>query len=483
MSSLPQPPSPSTSVQINDSESRSIGLAPKNPGWLRLTHALNAIAWTIMTLSGVLIYWANDAYTPFLKPAFYKALGLDHKLALGLALHFSFMWLFIGCGLYYVARLVTSGEWREIVPRKTDFRLIPQVALAEMGFGKMPPSNGKFNPAQRCVYFGVLILAALEVGCGFAIYKPFQLHTLQMLLGGYETARLIHFAITALLIAFFFIHVAQVIRAGARDFFSMVISTTPDMPFSVQLRRSLITLASTLLVLVLIFGWLRTRPEDNGIVWPMREVLNFNGWIAERVLKVDSHETIAASLEASLGGSQPRVNGAIGLENDLEDDDATFDLSAPGRPKLPITMDRLSEFPQTSSSASFRCIEGWSRPITYKGVRFRDLMIATGLGTKSGRPYSSSTPREDLYSYVGFETANGKYYVSIDIASLLNDQSVLATQMNGMDLSFENGAPLRLVIPMKYGIKNIKRIKHISFSDSRPHDYWEERGYDWFAGL
>ena len=49
-------------------------------------------------------------------------------------------------------------------------------------------------------------------------------------------------------------------------------------------------------------------------------------------------------------------------------------------------------------------------------------------------------------------------------------------------LTPEHGAPLRLAIPLKYGIKNIKRIGTIRFTDARPADYWAERGYDWYAG-
>jgi len=47
----------------------------------------------------------------------------------------------------------------------------------------------------------------------------------------------------------------------------------------------------------------------------------------------------------------------------------------------------------------------------------------------------------------------------------------------------EHGAPLRLATPVKYGIKNIKRIGTIRFTNTRPADYWAERGYDWYAGL
>ena len=55
--------------------------------------------------------------------------------------------------------------------------------------------------------------------------------------------------------------------------------------------------------------------------------------------------------------------------------------------------------------------------------------------------------------------------------------------MNGGPLTLEHGAPLRLVIPHKYGIKNIKRIGLIAYSPVKARDYWGERGYDWYAGL
>jgi DMSO/TMAO reductase YedYZ molybdopterin-dependent catalytic subunit len=54
--------------------------------------------------------------------------------------------------------------------------------------------------------------------------------------------------------------------------------------------------------------------------------------------------------------------------------------------------------------------------------------------------------------------------------------------MNGQPLMVSHGAPLRLVITVKYGIKNIKRVGRIGFMDQRPADYWAERGYDWYSG-
>jgi DMSO/TMAO reductase YedYZ molybdopterin-dependent catalytic subunit len=67
--------------------------------------------------------------------------------------------------------------------------------------------------------------------------------------------------------------------------------------------------------------------------------------------------------------------------------------------------------------------------------------------------------------------------------SALHPQTLLAYEQNGKPLEDRRGAPLRLAIPVKYGIKNIKRIGLIQYTDKRPADYWADEGYDWFAGL
>lgn len=85
--------------------------------------------------------------------------------------------------------------------------------------------------------------------------------------------------------------------------------------------------------------------------------------------------------------------------------------------------------------------------------------------------------------YVGLKTPNSKYYVGLDMESAMHPQTILAYEMNDQPLTLDHGAPLRLIIPVKYGIKNLKRIGTISFSDKRPGDYWARRGYDYYSGL
>ncbi len=80
-------------------------------------------------------------------------------------------------------------------------------------------------------------------------------------------------------------------------------------------------------------------------------------------------------------------------------------------------------------------------------------------------------------------TPDEEYYVGLDMKSTMHPQTLLAWELNGEPLNADHGAPLRLVIPVKYGIKNIKRIGTIRLTDKQPADYWAENGYDWFAGL
>ena len=162
----------------------------------------------------------------------------------------------------------------------------------------------------------------------------------------------------------------------------------------------------------------------------------------------------------------------LGLNSTLEQNYQVEVSSGEKTIKLPVALIRL--LPKTEYSTDFRCIEGWSEEMHFGGVRFSEFMEHFDVGKKSDGSY---------YQYVGLETPDGIYYVSIDMESMLHEQTLLAYEMNQRSLRLENGSPLRLVIPIKYGIKSLKRVGRIFFSDERPPDYWAERGYDWYSGL
>lgn len=195
---------------------------------VRWFHWINFPLLSLMIWSGLLIYWAYSIYSlgplHFFPKWLYNALGMNQRLAEGMALHFFIMWLFVANGILYVAYTIFSGEWRYLVPRSTSaFRDSWQVLLYDLGLAKSLPPQEKYNAAQQLSYSGIVLMGALSVISGLAIYKPAQLAWLTALFGGYEGARLVHFALTIGYLLFFVVHLAQVVRAGWNNFRGMVI--------------------------------------------------------------------------------------------------------------------------------------------------------------------------------------------------------------------------------------------------------------------
>ena len=197
----------------------------------RWFHWINFPLLAVMVASGVLIYWAYDPYRigigrftlfHFFPDWFYNLARVEHKLALGMAIHFAFAWLFAINGLAYVAYTLASGEWRALAPDRKSFREAIQVAMHDAGFDVPLPPQGRYNAAQRITYSAIVLMGGLSLVTGAAIYKPAQLGWLATLCGGYQWARFEHFWLTMGYVVFFVVHIAQVIRAGWGNFRSMV---------------------------------------------------------------------------------------------------------------------------------------------------------------------------------------------------------------------------------------------------------------------
>jgi thiosulfate reductase cytochrome b subunit len=203
----------------------------KHPLAIRWFHWVNFPVLTLMIWSGLLIYWAYHPYKiavgsatllSFFPEWFFKGLGLKRRLAEGMSWHFALMWLFILNGIAYVGYTFLSGEWRYLLPTKHSFREAWQVVLHDLGIRKEPLPVEKYNAAQRIAYTSILVMGLGSLLTGLAIYKPTQLAWLTWLLGGYEMARLLHFALTIGYVLFFVVHIAQVVKAGWLNFQSMI---------------------------------------------------------------------------------------------------------------------------------------------------------------------------------------------------------------------------------------------------------------------
>ena len=206
-------------------------LKSKHARVTRWSHWLNVPLLAGLIWSGLRIYWANDVYEiawgnhvlfHFFPDSFYDLLQLRHRLAAGMAWHFTLMWLFILNGVIYVGYTIFSGEWRYLIPGRHTLREAWQVLLHDLHLSRIAPPARKFNGAQQIAYTGVVLMGLASVVTGLAIYKPVQLAWLTYLLGGYPLARLEHFVLTLGYVVFFLIHITQVIRAGWNNFRAMI---------------------------------------------------------------------------------------------------------------------------------------------------------------------------------------------------------------------------------------------------------------------
>ncbi len=144
-----------------------------------------------------------------------------------------------------------------------------------------------------------------------------------------------------------------------------------------------------------------------------------------------------------------------------------------GTPGLLLTMEDILKLPHHELVTQFKCIEGWSQIVHWAGVRMADFIEAYPPALIDGKE-----PR-----YVYMETPEGDYYTGYDLHVCRHPQTLLVTEMMGAPLTQYHGAPLRLHMPTKYGYKQIKRIALISYTNTKPDDYWTKLGYDWYAGL
>ena len=198
-----------------------IQIVKKHPLLTRWNHWINFPVLTIMVWSGLLIYWANPEY--LLPGEWLSAIGLGANLALGLSWHFVFAFVFILNGFCYVAYMIYAKHWRYLFPDRNSFKESFQVLLHDLHISKNPlPPQVKYNAAQRLTYTAVIFLGLLAVLSGLAMYKPVQLSWLSQSLGGYVPSRVIHFIVTMSFVAFFIVHIVQVIRAGWNNFRAMI---------------------------------------------------------------------------------------------------------------------------------------------------------------------------------------------------------------------------------------------------------------------
>jgi len=178
---------------------------PIHPGWLRAMHWTHALAVVILMMSGWRIYDATQ-FLGFRIPA---QLTIGGWLGGALQWHFAAMWVLGVNGLLYLAFNLASGR---LVRRF--FPLSPRALLSDLRAalaGRLAHADPRhYNTVQRLAYLFVMVDSALLVLSGLVLWKSVQFPLLRELLGGYETARYVHFFAMAALAAFVVVHLVMV---------------------------------------------------------------------------------------------------------------------------------------------------------------------------------------------------------------------------------------------------------------------------------
>jgi thiosulfate reductase cytochrome b subunit len=173
-----------------------------HPGWVRVTHWINALAMLMMIGSGWQIYDAS----PLFGFVFPPQIALGEWLAGALLWHFAAMWLLVINGIVYVTLGVATGRFRtKLFPIRP--REVVRDFVAALR-GKLAHDDlSVYNAVQKLLYAGVLFAGLVIVLSGISIWKPVQFWWLTAFFGGYNTARYVHFAAMSAIVAFIFVHV------------------------------------------------------------------------------------------------------------------------------------------------------------------------------------------------------------------------------------------------------------------------------------
>ena len=238
--------------------------------------------------------------------------------------------------------------------------------------------------------------------------------------------------------------------------------------FRTQSRRSFLFGGAAAVAGYLGFRWVQNAPHDDRIPGPLRRVHELNQAIWEGAFREGAQ---APTFDRSKS-SVLRVNGRHGVRDEIDLTQWEMQVLGPdGQLWGTHRMDEIRAMPKTEMTVEHKCIEGWSHIVTWGGTQFSNF--AELYRDELGEPTK----------YVSLETPDRQYYVGMDWDSMMHSQTMLTYELEGEPLTQLHGAPLRLTTTLKYGIKQLKRIGTIQFTNDQPRDYWGDRGYDWYAGL
>ncbi|KAB0608764.1 molybdopterin-dependent oxidoreductase [Castellaniella defragrans] len=229
-------------------------------------------------------------------------------------------------------------------------------------------------------------------------------------------------------------------------------------------RRRFLARGLTLGGLCLLGG---CRIDDNATAEAaLQRISRINDWAQGRLF---DPALLAPTYPDSMIARPFPFNAFYGEDEVPRIDGGAFRLEVSGRVsrKQPWALDELRALPQSTQVTRHICVEGWSAIGKWGGPRLGDFLRAVGADLDA--------------RYVGVHCADD-YYTSIDMATALHPQTLIALDWDDRPLPPKYGFPMKLRIPTKLGYKNPKHVRAIFVSNTFNRGYWEDQGYNWFGG-
>jgi DMSO/TMAO reductase YedYZ molybdopterin-dependent catalytic subunit len=219
-----------------------------------------------------------------------------------------------------------------------------------------------------------------------------------------------------------------------------------------------------------------------------REILSKAEGATQRVQRlVLSSRSMAREFSESDLSTHFKANGSINVEDAsyqtmARDGFANWQLKIDGLVERPTTLslDELRRLPSRTQITRHDCVEGWSAIGKWKGAQLGPLLQSVGLKPEA---------RYLVFHCADLMGPGAPYYESIDLIDAFHPQTILAYDMNGQALPVPHGAPLRLRVERQLGYKMAKYVMRIEAVStflaigSGHGGYWEDRGYEWYAGI
>ncbi|WP_249678773.1 molybdopterin-dependent oxidoreductase [Pseudomonas abieticivorans] len=229
-------------------------------------------------------------------------------------------------------------------------------------------------------------------------------------------------------------------------------------------RRSFLMRSLTLGGVAMLSGC--SLSDNDSVETALSAISRFNdrvqGWIFDPT-------ALAPTYDASMITKPFPFNAFYGVDEAPTVEEQNYRLEVTGMvaDKRSWRLEELRAMAQVDQITRHICVEGWSAIGRWGGVKFSDFLARVGADTSA--------------KYIGFKCADD-YYTSIDMATALHPQTLLALTYDGQTLPREYGFPMKLRMPTKLGYKNPKHIQAIFVTNTYPGGYWEDQGYNWFGG-